>query len=181
VTGTTIMQTDPGMDTGPILLQQELAVQPHWTAPDLADALQAQASTLIVQALHALGQLTPTPQDDALATHAPMLSKADGDVRWHDPAAAVYDRYRGVYAWPQTTATFAGKRVKLNAVRPAAGQGQPGEVLEVTADGVTVACGEGAVLLVTVQPESRKPMPAADWWRGTNARPGDRFDTGTPA
>ncbi len=183
VTGTTIMQTDPGMDTGPLLLQEALPIGPHWTATELAAALQAQAARLIVQALQNLGALTPQPQDEAQATHAPMLSKQDGEVRWAESAAAVYDRYRGVFAWPQSTASFAGKRLKLNAIRPAehaASQGQPGEVLAIGAGSLTVACGAGAVELLTVQPETRRPMPAADWWRGAGAGVGARFDLTAP-
>ena len=111
-------------------------------------------------------------------------------MRWADTAAAVYDRYRGVHAWPQTTASFAGRRVKLNTLRPfgstgesTAGsllQGQPGEVLAVGREGLTVACGEGAIELLTVQPETRRPMPAADWWRGAGASVGARFDLTAP-
>ena len=182
VTGTTIMQTDPGMDTGPVLLQEELPVDPHWTAPQLAAALQFQAARLIVQALGNLDHLTPRPQDDAAATHAQMLSKQDGEVRWQESAQAIYDRYRGVFAWPQTTASFAGKRVKLNTIRPLLGEviGQPGQVLEVTPRSVVVACGQGAVELLVVQPESRKPMPAPDWWNGAAATVGARFDLSVP-
>ncbi|WP_407571287.1 methionyl-tRNA formyltransferase [Deinococcus altitudinis] len=178
VSGTTIMQTDPGMDTGPVLLQEELPIHPDWTALDLAAALQIQASRLIVDALNNLDTLTPQPQDSAAATHAPMLSKQDGEVRWHDSAQAIYDRYRGVYAWPQSTASFGGRRVKLNTLRPASGElsGQAGEVLAAGPLGVTVACGQGAVELITVQPESKKPMPAPDWWHGTGAGVGARFD-----
>lgn len=184
VSGTTIMQTDPGMDTGPILLQEELPIHPDWTALELAAALQLQAARLIVDALSQLETLTPRPQDASQATHAPMLTKSDGEVRWHDPVQAIYDRYRGVYAWPQTTASFGGRRVKLTTIRPATVEpvtaefatGEPGEVLAVGAMSVTVACGQGAVELITVQPESRKPMPAADWWRGTGAGVGARFD-----
>ncbi|GGQ95718.1 methionyl-tRNA formyltransferase [Deinococcus ruber] len=176
-TGTTIMQTDPGMDTGPILLQEELSIAPEWTAPELANALQAQAARLIVQALSSLETLTPQPQNEVDATHAPMLSKADGEVAWHDSAQTIYNRYRGVYAWPQTSTTFAGRRVKLSVVRPLPGhfEGQPGEIIAVSREGVTVACGQGALELLTVQPESKKPMPAPDWWRGTGQTLGARF------
>ena len=179
VTGTTIMQTDPGMDTGPLLLQEEVRVDPDWTAPMLAEILQEQAARLIVRALQSLDTLTPTPQDDAAATHAPMLGKHDGELRWHEAARAVYDRYRGVFAWPQTTASFGGKRVKLLGIRPGAGSGRPGEVLAVGRGSLTVACGEGAIELLRVQPQSRPAMTAPDWWRGTGAGVGARFDLTT--
>ena len=175
VTGTTIMQTDPGMDTGPILLQETLDILPDWTSLDLSAALQLQAARLIVQALNTLDSLTPVAQAGE-ATHAPMLSKADGDLRWTDSAQTIYDRYRGVYAWPQTSAYLGGKRLKVLELRPAEGQGPAGEVLEIGADGLRVACGAGAVLLMTVQPEGKKPMAAADWQRGSGLKVGERFD-----
>ena len=183
VTGTTIMQTDPGMDTGPVLLQEALDILPDWTSLDLSAALQRQAARLIVEALDTLESLTPTPQDDAQATHAPLLEKSDGDVRWADSAQQIYDRFRGVYAWPQTSAFVNGKRLKvldmkMLALRPAQGSGQPGELLAVSADGLTVACGGGAILLSTVQPEGKKPMVAADWQRGSGLKVGERFDAG---
>jgi len=174
VTGTTIMQTDEGMDTGPILLQEELPIQPHWTSLDLADALSAQAARLIVDALTRVGTLTPRVQDDSHATHARMLVKDDGRVRWEDTAARVYDRYRGVYGWPGSFTTHHGKLLKVSAMRPADGHGAPGEVLRAQ-DGLIVACGEGAVELLALQPESKKAMPALDWWRGTGERFGTRL------
>ncbi|WP_293909274.1 methionyl-tRNA formyltransferase [Deinococcus sp.] len=176
VTGTTIMQTDPGMDTGAILLQEALEIHPDWTSVELSAALQPQAARLIVQVLNTLDDLHPVPQADAGATHAPMLGKSDGDVRWTDSAAQIYERYRGVYAWPQTSAFVNGRRLKVPELRPAEGHGAPGEVLNIGQDGLLVACGEGAVLLGTVQPEGKKPMPAADWQRGGGLKVGERFD-----
>lgn len=176
VTGTTIMQTDPGMDTGPVLLQEALDILPDWTSLDLSAALQLQAARLIVAALDALESLTPTSQDHGRATHAPMLDKSDGNVRWHDSAQAISDRYRGVYAWPQTSAFVSGRRLKVIELRPAQGSGPPGELLAVTPAGLTVACGEGALLIKTVQPEGKKPMAAADWQRGGGLPVGGRFD-----
>ena len=178
VTGTTIMQTDPGMDTGPVLLQEELPIAPEWTSLELSDALSGQAARLIVSALSRLGALILQPQDEAQATHAPMLVKEDGFVRWAEPASAVVNRYRGVAAWPQTTAFLGGARLKLGGLGAAAGEGQPGEVLAVDDSGVTVACGAGAVKVATVQPEARKAQPASAWAAAAGVGPGARFDVG---
>ncbi|PYE55688.1 methionyl-tRNA formyltransferase [Deinococcus yavapaiensis] len=175
VTGTTIMQTDEGMDTGPILLQEALAIEPNWTNVELAGALSEQASRLIVRALRDLDHLSPTAQDDALATHARMLEKADGELRWTDAAQRVYDRYRGTFGWPGSFTAWKGKSLKVNTLRPASGRGEPGEVLTL-GDGLVVACGEGAVELLTVQPEGKKPMNARDWWNGAGGKLGDRFE-----
>lgn len=178
VTGTTIMQTDPGMDTGPILLQEELPIAPQWTSLDLSDALAGQAARLIVTALKRLGRgdLVPTPQDDAAATHAPMLVKEDGFVRWTDSAQSVVDRYRGVAAWPQTTAFLGGARLKLGGLSVEEGGGQPGEILGVDASGMLIACGGGAVRVQTVQPETRRAQPAQIWASSAGVGAGDRFE-----
>lgn len=180
VTGTTIMQTDEGMDTGPVLLQESLPIAPEWTSLELADALSAQASRLIVDALSRLPDLSPTPQDEDKATHAPMLVKEDGFVRWADDARAVVNRYRGVAAWPQTTAFLNGARLKLGGLSVTEGSGQPGEVLRVDESGLTVACGVGAVRIQTVQPEARKAQPAQVWAQGAGVTPGTRFDLWEP-
>ncbi|EYB68968.1 methionyl-tRNA formyltransferase [Deinococcus phoenicis] len=180
VTGTTVMQTDVGMDTGPVLLQEALPVAPEWTSVELADALSAQAARLIVEALANLPALTPTPQDERRATHAPMLTKEDGFVRWQESARAVVNRYRGVAAWPQTTAFLGGIRLKLGGLSAGEGRGQPGEVLRVDGEGLTVACGEGAVRIQTVQPEARKAQAAQVWAQGAGITPGTRFDPWEP-
>ncbi len=182
VTGTTIMQTDAGMDTGPVLLQEELPIAPQWTSLDLSDALAGQAARLIVTALERLGrgELTPTPQDDSAATHAPMLVKEDGFVRWTDSALAVVNRYRGVAAWPQTTAFLNGARLKLGGLSVEEGAGEPGEIVGMDAEGLLVACASGAVRVQTVQPETRRPQPASTWAASAGARVRTRFDLWTP-
>ncbi|MFC3832728.1 MULTISPECIES: methionyl-tRNA formyltransferase [Deinococcus] len=180
VTGTTIMQTDPGMDTGPVLLQEALPIEPAWTSVELADALATQAARLIAAALERVDTLTPTPQDGALATHAPMLVKEDGFVRWTDSAAQIVNRSRGVAAWPQTTAFLNGARLKLTALTAAEGHGQPGEVLRVDETGMTVAAGAGAVRIGAVQPEARKAQPASAWAHAAGVTPGTRLDVWEP-
>ncbi|MFB9990760.1 methionyl-tRNA formyltransferase [Deinococcus oregonensis] len=185
VTGTTIMQTDEGMDTGPLLLQEPLPIAPDWTALELADALATQAARLIVSALHGLADLVPTAQDETQATHAPLLVKEDGFVRWPESAQAVVNRFRGVAAWPQTTAFVGGSRLKLAGLSVAeAGEsggqsgGEAGQILRAEDDALIVACGVGAVRVQSVQPEARKPQPAAQWWQ---AQGQPRFDLWEPA
>lgn len=180
VTGTTIMQTDEGMDTGPILLQRALPILPEWTSLELSEALSAQAAALIVEALERLDDLRPQPQDGAQATHAPLLVKEDGFVRWGDSAREVVGRFRGVAAWPQTTAFFAGQRLKLTGLSVGMGDGAPGEVLGVDEGGLTVACAQGAVRVAGVQPEAKRAQPAAVWARAQGVGRGSRFDLWEP-
>lgn len=176
VTGTTIMQTDEGMDTGPILRQEELPILPAWTSLELAEALSEQAARLIVDALRQLGHLSPQPQDEAGATHAPMLTKEDGFVRWQDTAVQVVNRYRGVAIWPQTTAFLGGTRLKLSGLCLAEGSGQAGEILQIGENGLTVACGSGAIRVASVQPETKKPQPAQAWAQVAGVTVGSTFE-----
>lgn len=180
VTGTTIMQTDPGMDTGPILEQVALPIDPAWTSLELADALGVQAARLIVDALTRLDALSPTPQDDAQATPAPMLVKEDGFVRWTDSARQIVNRHRGVAAWPQTTAFLNGARLKLGGLSVVEGVGAQGEVLRVDESGLIVAAHEAAVLIRSVQPEARKAQPAHVWAHAAGITVGTRLDIWEP-
>ncbi len=185
ITGTTIMQTDAGMDTGPILLQESMSIAPSWTSLELADALSLQASALIVKALQQLelGQLSPQIQDDTQATHAPMLSKEDGFVRWTDSAAQVLNRYRGIAAWPQTTAFLAGQRLKLtglsvlNEVNTSDQQEVlAGQIVNIDEQGLVVACSAEFIRIATVQSEARKAMAAHLWAKAAGISVGQRFD-----
>jgi methionyl-tRNA formyltransferase len=174
VTGTTIMQTDPGLDTGPVLLQEALPIEPAWTAVELAAALQVQAARLIVEVLGQLDHLVPQPQDHAAATHAPLLTKADGEVRWDESAQAIVNRARGVAVWPQTSAMLDGVRLKLHDLSagerlPSLVDVAPGTVLEIQGEAIVVACGEGSLQVGRVQPEARTPLPAAQWWRARSS------------
>ncbi|MBB6098225.1 methionyl-tRNA formyltransferase [Deinobacterium chartae] len=181
VSGTTIMRTDAGMDTGPIVLQEMLEIDPHWTAHDLAEALSRQASRLIVQALNQLDELTDTPQDHGQATHAPMLEKEEGEIRWQDPARAIYDRYRGTYGWPGAYTFLDGKRLKVLELRPLEERSSaaPGTLLGASERGARVATGQGGVIeLLRVQPESKAALEGAAWIRNFQVAPGSRFSSG---
>jgi len=175
-TGTTIMQTDPGMDTGPIILQESLEILPHWTALELSDALSTQAARLIVQALNGVETLERTTQDDSQATNAPMLEKEDGQIRWTDSSTAIYNRYRGVFAWPGTYTFQGGKRLKVLGMRPSAGSGRVGEILGLSENGILVGCGSGTLELLEVQQENKGKMSALEWFRGFQVSVGQRFE-----
>jgi methionyl-tRNA formyltransferase len=125
------------------------------------------------------GSLRPRPQDESLATHAPIIRKEDGRVSWDQSAQEVARRVRAFHPWPGSQASFGGRVIKI--VRAAADSLEhgesPGTILRADKAGVLVACGHTTSLrLAEVQPESRKAMDAFAWAAGARLAVGQRFD-----
>lgn len=176
-TGVSIMQTEIGLDTGPVCLARRCTIEPDERAPELLERLSKLGASALCEALQRLqeGVLDCHPQDDSKATIAPLLTKEDGDIDWQRPAAASFDRFRGTYGWPGSRFGYRGKAVRVHAMSPRAGSGEPGEVLAVSEEGVLVACGEGALALGEVQAEGKARTRARDWANGYQVRPGTRL------
>jgi methionyl-tRNA formyltransferase len=178
-TGVTTMLIDEGLDTGPALLSESTAIGPEEDAVELESRLARLGAGVLLKTLEGLaaGTLQPVPQDHAQATLAPMIRKEDGRLDWARTAAQLHDQIRGFQPWPGATTTHAGRDLKIARARVAPpGPGAPGTVLEVGREGLLVASGDGTrLLLVDVQPESRRPMPAAAYAAGARLRPGDRL------
>ena len=176
VSGVTLMQTEPGLDSGPVLLQRALAIPEGWDAVELSEALAQLSAELVIAGLDQLDALTPTPQDPQLASLAPKLSREDGRIRWEESAEQIVNRHRGVQPWPGSFTFWRGQRLKVAQLRagPEVGLGESGEVLAVrSAGGVLVRAGTGfaagSVELLAVQPESRSATSAAEWLRSHGA------------
>lgn len=167
-TGVCIMQLDEGMDTGPVLLERREPIRPDDTAGTLFERLAPLGAAALIDALAGLerGELTATPQDHSAASHAPMLSKTDGQVDWTRPAQDVVNLIRGVDPWPGAFTTLDGQRLKLFGARVCGGGGQAGELLGVDELGLRVACGRGACVIREVQAEGRKRMTASAFAAG---------------
>jgi len=179
VSGVTTMLLDPGTDTGPMLLRREVVIDPDETAGTLHDKLAPVAAELLVETIAGLaaGKLSPTPQDNAQATVAPMLKKEDGRVDWTRPAEEIARRVRGLHPWPGSFTNLDGETLKVLRVRAEAGKrGAPGEVLNCDRDGILVAAGSGAVRLVEIQPPGKKAMNACAWLSGHCLEAGCRFE-----
>ncbi len=180
-TGVTTMMIDEGLDTGPTLLARATPIGPEETASDLEPRLARLGAELLLDTVRGLGDgtLVPVPQDHVRATLAPILKKEDGRIDWARPAVATAWRARGFHPWPGAFTFHDGRLLKVLRVRevPAAGPpAEAGTVVAVDGDGVRVACGEGStLLLLEVQPESRRAMPAAAWAQGARVRPGARL------
>ena len=184
-TGVTTMRIDPGLDTGPILLQREEPIRPDDTTLTLAARLAELGAELMAETLAQLatGALTPRPQDDSQATKAPMLKKEDGRVDWSLAAPEIYNRIRGLAPWPGAWTGFRGKLVHFwqgQPVEPPAGVVKaltPGTLL-VEKHALYAACGGQTWLRFDeLQPADRKHMSATDFINGLHVRSGERFET----
>jgi methionyl-tRNA formyltransferase len=179
VSGNTTMRIDAGMDTGEMLLQQELPIGPDETAPQLAERLSAAGAQLVVATLLGLasGQLAPRAQDPGEATLAPLLKREDGQIAWERPANEIYNRMRGFTPWPGAFSEFRGQLCHLSA-RPSSKSASaltPGEI-HAEAGEVYVACGAATTLHLThVKLEGRKQVPAREFANGARLQPGERF------
>jgi len=179
--GVTVIQMTPGLDAGPSLGQSSTPIDHDETAGELEVRLAAIGADLSSRVIAQLadGSAVGTPQDDSLRTKAPRLKKEDGLVDWSRPAQRVKDQVRGTNPWPRAFASVPlekGPPVRLVIDRVAVvdGGGAPGEVLE-AGQRLVVACAEGAVELVEVQPAGKRRMSAGEWLHGTRVAPGTRL------
>lgn len=161
-TGICIMQMEAGLDTGPVLLREATPIGAEETTALLHDRLAAMGSRMIVDALTRLDDLTPAVQPDEGLTYAAKIDKAEARVDWTKPAVEVDRLIRGLSPFPGAKCDMAGEQVKLLASRLVDGSGAPGQVL----DGLTIACGDGAVQILRAQRPGKRAMEAEDFLRG---------------
>ena len=181
-TGVTTMQLDEGMDTGPILLQERLAIEPMDTAEILSPRLAELGAQLMVKTLDALedGSAKPRSQPEDGANVTPMLRRTFAKIDWTMPARQLINRLRGFTPWPGLYTKFRGGRLKifgLEEIRPApAGKEEAGTVLEAGPPGILIRCGRGSAALITeMQREGRRRLPADAFLIGERVSRGEVF------
>jgi methionyl-tRNA formyltransferase len=174
VTGVCLMKMDVGMDTGPVISRRERPIHPDDTAATLHDALAELGATLIREDLprYLRGELAPVPQPAEGVVLAPMIKKEDGLLDFRRPAAELERRVRAFHPWPGTFTFLEGKLLKVHRAKVGPGAGPPGQVLAAGREGIEVACGEGSLLLLEVQPEGRRAMTAQEFLAGRALQPG---------
>jgi methionyl-tRNA formyltransferase len=179
ITGNTTMRIDAGMDTGEMLLQQELEIGPHETAPELSSRLSEAGARLMIETLRGLagGTLASRPQDAAGSCNAPMLKREDGRIDWGRPAQEIYNRMRGFTPWPGAFTEFRGQTCHVLG-RPLAKESCADGAGTVVAEHgkLLVACGAATVMeLSHVKVEGRKQISASEFANGAHLKPGERF------
>ncbi len=181
ITGNTTMLLEEGLDTGPILLQQSMAIGPEKTAADLFEELATGGAPLMVETLAGLesGTIVPQPQDHARATLAPILQREDGRMDFAARTAAeLKNRWRGFQPWPGAFTSLKGKNLivhRMDVPNVSVGAGSesavPGQIVARNAH-LFVACAKSTWLeLLEVQIEGKKRMPASEFLRGLPLTP----------
>lgn len=178
-TGVTTMLMDEGMDTGPVLLTEEVTIGGAETAGELFEKLAEVGAALLVKTIGLLEdkKIKPVAQDEASATYAPMLKKSDGRIDWEKGAGEIGNLVRGLYPWPGVHTCWKGKLLKIHGGRaltgteaatpPAPPDAQrPGTVVETSAEGIRVKCGSGIFEITELQMEGKRRMSAGDFLKG---------------
>ncbi|MFC0668998.1 methionyl-tRNA formyltransferase [Azotobacter chroococcum] len=162
--GVTVMQMEAGLDTGPMLLKVATPIQPDETGGSLHDRLAGLGAQALVEAVARLaaGELAGEVQNDALATYAHKLNKDEARLDWSRPADELARRIRAFDPWPVCHSSLNGTPLKVFGALVEAGEGAPGTILAARRDGLTVACGSGALRLTRLQLPGGKPLAFAE-------------------
>lgn len=178
-TGITIMQMDPGIDTGDILYKKETVIAPEDNYETLHDRLMLLGGEAVTEVLPLLeaGELTPQKQNEEESSYAAMIDKSMGRIDFSRPAPEIDRLIRGLTPWPSAYTGYRGKQLKIWKAQPALAENAcgrlPGEILRVEKDAVTVATGEGALRILELQLEGKKRMKARDFLLGVRMTPGE--------
>jgi methionyl-tRNA formyltransferase len=174
-TGITIMQMDAGLDTGPMLLAEAVPIPPDATSGALTETLAGLGARLIVEALSRAGELVATPQPDG-ATYAPKIGKSEAWLDWTQPNEILARRVRAFDPFPGASTVLQGTPIKVwrGAAVPAPSAAAPGTVTGAQAEGVTIACGEGALRVTELQRPGGKRLGAREFLAGFPVRVGER-------
>ena len=176
--GVTIMQMDKGLDTGDMLLKRSVELSPKETGDSLHDKLMHLGAELIVEALSKLekGELVPEKQKDELSSYAKKLTKAMGQIDWSKDAVSLERWIRGLNSWPSAYTFFGGKTLKIWEAQVTEENGaqkaEPGQVVSVSRESFTVACGQGEQQILSLQLEGKKRVSTREFLLGYQVEPG---------
>ncbi len=170
-TAVMVMRMEEGLDTGPVAMAERVAIASDMTAGELHDRLAPLGADLMARALAALEKdaLVLTPQPNEGVTYAAKIDKAETRINWNRPWKQVHDHARGLSPFPGAWCEIGAARAKVLRTTKGDGTGAPGTVLD---DKLTVACGEGAIRVLSLQPAGKRAMTADEYLRGMRVAPG---------
>ena len=176
-TGITIMLLDEGMDTGPVLLQDEIEIRESDTTGTLYLKLSEIGADLLISLLNDLegGNVTPYAQTGEVS-YAPVLKKTDGLLNWSRSAKDICNFIRGMNPWPGAYSYIEGERIKLLSARPTDDNGPEGVIKKISKDELIVSAGNGAVSILELQPSGKPAMPIRAFLQGRKLKEGRRFE-----
>lgn len=165
-TGVCLMQMERGLDTGPVLIEKRIAIDPAETGGSLHDKLSVLGAAALAEGVAALRKghpPAPTAQPEEGVTYARKLEKSEARLDWSLPAADLARRVRAFSPWPVAEAMVGGERLRIHAAEAVEGQAEPGSLLEVGRGELQIACAAGALRLLRVQREGGKVIGAQDF------------------
>ncbi|MEE0866945.1 MAG: methionyl-tRNA formyltransferase [Clostridia bacterium] len=175
VSGVTSMYMEKGLDTGDMLLKEEVPISENTTAGELHDILAAAGGRVLLKTLEALtqGTLNPIKQEDSLSTYAAQLTKQEGEVDWSEDAQTIVNKVRGLNPWPMAYSYIGEKRFVIDfAYKAEQHSANCGEVLSADKNGLVISCGDGAVLIKNIKLEGKNKMSVEEYLRGHNIEKG---------
>jgi len=182
-TGVTIMQMEPGLDTGPMLLQRRIPISDTDTTASLEEQLAGLGADALLAVLvkFEFGRVIPQPQDSATATYAPKLQKREAVIDWSQPASALHRKVRAFNPRPVATTTWRGETLRIWEVGPLARTDRPaeapGRVVAADADGIHVQTGDGLLSITRLQAAGGRALSAREFLNGAALTRGDELGT----
>ena len=174
--GVTTMLMDEGLDTGDMLLKEEVEIKDLMIS-DVHDKLAELSARLFVKTFREFNSIKPIPQDDNKASITKKISREDGYIEWGLSQKDIIQRFRAYYPWPGITVMIEGKRLKIHAVSPVEDETskEPGTVINIDKMGIIISVADGLIRLEKVQPEGKKVITAYDYHLGYNLKKGDKL------
>jgi methionyl-tRNA formyltransferase len=169
-TGVSVMLMTPGLDSGPILSQAQIAIADSDTTVTLTDKLSRVAAFMLQEILDSWsrGEIIPRPQDDSLATYSRAIDKEDGEIDWQVTALDIWRRVRAYHPWPGSFTRWQGKRLNIvsAALSGEEGVSEGGRVVSLAGGAFGVQTGEGVLAVLQVQLEGKRIMSGTEFLRG---------------
>jgi methionyl-tRNA formyltransferase len=169
-TGITTMQMNEGLDTGDILLTSEIEIGEIETAEELHDRLMGVGGELLIETLDRIenGSISPRKQEDEKSSYAPMLNKELGHINWQSDCTSIYNLVRGVTSWPGAYAFYNGNMLKIWRIEKNTNDNYaiPGEIVDISKNGIKVACGKGSIIIKEIQEIGSKKMDVSTYLNG---------------